>query len=241
MITLKSVIEDTDTKAGKIFDIFIQSLIVASLVAFSVGTIPDLSESTRAFLRVFEIISVLIFSLEYVLRIIVADKKLKYIFSFYGIVDLLAILPFYLSLGVDMRSLRALRLFRLFRVIKLIRFSKALQRFHIALKMAREELAIFFMATVLLLFLSGVGIYFFEYAAQPDVFTSVFSSLWWAVATLTTVGYGDIYPVTVGGKIFTFVILMIGLGIIAVPAGILSSSLSKAREMETSEPSPDNQ
>ena len=235
MISLKSVIEDTNTKAGRIFDIFIQSLIIASLVAFSVGTIPDLSEKTLAFLRVFEIISVLIFSVEYVLRIIVADKKLKYIFSFYGIIDLLAVLPFYLSLGVDMRSLRALRLFRLFRLIKLVRFSKALQRFNIGLKMAREELTIFFMATVLLLFLAGIGIYFFENAAQPEVFSSVFSSLWWAVATLTTVGYGDIYPVTVGGKIFTFVVLMIGLGIVAVPAGILSSSLSKAREMEKSE------
>jgi voltage-gated potassium channel len=94
---------------------------------------------------------------------------------------------------------------------------------------------VFFLATVLLLFLSGAGIYFFENPAQPEVFTSVFSSLWWTVATLTTVGYGDIYPITVGGKIFTFVILMIGLGIIAVPAGILSSSLSKARDMEKSE------
>lgn len=234
-MVLKSVIEDTDTRAGRIFDICIQTLIFASLVAFSIGTILDLSEKTLKGLRVFEIVTVLIFSVEYILRIIVSNKKLKYIFSFYGIVDMLAVLPFYLSLGVDLRSLRILRLFRLFRIIKLVRYSKALQRFRTALKIAREELVVFFLATVLLLFLSGAGIYFFENPAQPEQFSSVFSSLWWAVATLTTVGYGDIYPITAGGKIFTFVVLMIGLGIVAVPAGILSSSLSKAREIEKSE------
>ena len=235
MATLKSIIEDTDTRAGRIFDICIQVLIFASLVSFSVGTIPDLAENARRFLRIFEIITVLIFSVEYIIRIIVSDRKLKYIFSFYGIIDILAVLPFYLSIGVDLRSLRILRLFRLFRIIKLVRYSKALQRFRMALKIAQEELIIFFLATVLLLFLAGAGIYFFENPAQPEQFSSVFSSLWWAVATLTTVGYGDIYPITVGGKIFTFVVLMIGLGIVAVPAGILSSSLSKAREMERTE------
>jgi voltage-gated potassium channel len=231
-MTLKSVIEDTDTKAGRIFDICIQALIIASLVTFSFGTIPDLPEKTMKGLRIFEIITVLIFSVEYILRIIVSDKKLKYIFSFYGIVDLLAVLPFYLSLGVDLRALRILRTFRLFRVVKLVRYSKAMQRFHIALNIAKEELILFFFATVLLLFLSGAGIYFFENPVQPEQFSSVFTSLWWAVATLTTVGYGDIYPITTGGKIFTFLVLMIGLGMVAVPAGILSSSLSKARDVE---------
>ena len=233
MITLKSVIEDTNTRAGRIFDICIQILIFLSLVTFSIGTIPDLSENTQSFLRIFEIVTVLIFSIEYILRIIVSDKKLKYIFSFYGIIDLLAVLPFYLSMGIDLRSLRILRLFRLFRIIKLVRYTNALQRFRTALQIAREELLLFFIATALLLFLSGAGIYFFENPAQPEVFSSIFSSLWWAVGTLTTVGYGDIYPITAGGKIFTFIVLMIGLGIVAVPAGILSSSLLKARELET--------
>ena len=99
---VKAVIEDTSTLAGRIFDICIQVLIFASLVTFSIGTIPDLSEKTMEGLRVFEIITVLIFSVEYVLRIIVSDKKLKYIFSLYGIIDLVAVLPFYLSLGVDL-------------------------------------------------------------------------------------------------------------------------------------------
>jgi len=235
MTTLKSVIEDTSTKAGRIFDICIQVLIIASLVAFSLGTIPDLPKTTLRALRIFEIITVMIFSVEYILRIIVSDKKLKYIFSFYGIIDLAAILPFYLSFGVDLRSLRVLRLFRLFRIMKLMRYSKALRRFQIAFSIAREELILFFTATIIVVFLSGAGIYIFENPSQPEQFTSIFSSLWWAVATLTTVGYGDVYPITIGGKIFTFVILMIGLGIVAVPAGILSASLSKAREIEKSE------
>ena len=232
MEKLRRFIEETDTKAGKIFDISIQILIIASLICFSISTIPSLSNTFNNYLDYFEVFSITVFSVEYCLRIIVSKKRLKYIFSFYGIIDLFAILPFYLSLGIDLRSLRILRLFRLFRIIKLVRYSRALNRFHIALKYAKEELSIFFMAAILLIFLSGAGIYFFENPVQPEVFSSIFSSLWWAVATLTTVGYGDIYPITIGGKIFTFFILMIGLGIVAVPAGILSSSLSKAREIE---------
>jgi len=230
MEKLRRFIEDSDTKAGRTFDILIQILIVASLISFSISTIPDLSESSIRFLRYFQVFSVSIFSVEYLLRIIVAKRKLKYILSFYGLIDLIAILPFYLSFGVDLRSLRVLRMFRLFRLIKLVRYSKALSRYQRAMKIANEELAIFFFAAVMLIFLAGAGIYFFENSAQPDVFTSIFSSLWWAVATLTTVGYGDIYPITTGGKLFTFFILMIGLGIVAVPAGILASALSKARE-----------
>jgi len=235
MRRLKSVIEDTDTRAGKIFDICIQILIVGSLVTFSIGTIPGLSETSRQWLKYFEVFSVIIFSIEYILRIIVSSRKLKYIFSLYGIIDLLAILPFYLSLGIDLRSLRILRLFRLFRIIKLVRYSNAIKRFQTGLKIAREELLIFFMATTLLLFIAAAGIYLFENPAQPEVFTSIFSSLWWAIASLTTVGYGDIIPITVGGKVFTSFILLIGIGIVAFPAGILASSLAKAREMENEE------
>ena len=230
MEKLRRFIEDTDTRAGRSFDIFIQILIVASLISFSVSTIPVLSDSTIKFLRYFQVFTVSIFSIEYILRIVVAKRKLSYIFSFYGLIDLIAILPFYLSFGIDLRSLRVLRMFRLFRLIKLVRYSKALNRYQRALKLASEELIIFLFGVLILFFLAGAGIYFFENPAQPEVFTSIFSSLWWAVITLTTVGYGDIYPITVGGKIFTFFLLIIGLGIIAVPSGILASSLSKVRE-----------
>lgn len=98
--------------------------------------------------------------------------------------------------------------------------------------MAREEIVLFLFLTLILLYLSAVGIYYFEREAQPEEFASVFHSLWWAVATLTTVGYGDIYPITAGGKVFTFFMMIIGMGIIAVPAGLVASALTKAKEME---------
>jgi voltage-gated potassium channel len=109
----------------------------------------------------------------------------------------------------------------------LARYSSALRRFGRAFIDAKEELVVFTAFTLIILWLAAVGIYYCENAAQPELFSSVFHSLWWAVATLTTVGYGDIYPITVGGRLFTFLILMLGLSVVAVPAGILSSALSQ--------------
>ncbi len=212
------------------FTFGIQALIVASMLAFSLETLPDLSPAVRSGLAVFEIVSVVIFTVEYLARLIAAQNKVRFITSFFGVIDLLAILPFYLSFGFDLRSIRALRLLRLFRMLKLARYSAAIQRFHRALLLAKEELVLFAALTTILLFLSAVGIYQFENSAQPQVFASVFHSLWWAVVTLTTVGYGDVYPVTTGGKMFTFFVLLIGLGIVAVPTGIVSSALQQARE-----------
>ncbi|OQX94936.1 voltage-gated potassium channel [candidate division KSB1 bacterium 4572_119] len=223
---IKNIIEQNDTKSAKIFDFTIQALIIISLISFSIETIPDLNETLRKSLKILEIITITIFTFEYILRLIVSDRKLKFIFSFYGIVDLLAILPFYVSSGIDLRSIRVFRLFRLFRALKLFRYSDAINRFGRAFKQIKEELILFLFATCFLLFISAVGIYYFENPAQPEQFKSVFHCLWWAVATLTTVGYGDIYPITVGGKIFTFVMLIIGLGIIAVPTGLFASALT---------------
>ncbi|MBN71586.1 MAG: voltage-gated potassium channel [Gimesia sp.] len=232
MPTLKQVVEDSDTKAGKTFDLFIQAVIVISLVSFTIETLPDLSPTTRTFLRGIEIVSVIIFTVEYLARVLVASNRPAFIFSFFGIIDLLAILPFYLGMGLDLRSLRAFRLLRLVRIFKLARYSAAARRFHRAFLIAKEELALFLFATLIVIYLAAVGIYHFENPAQPEAFSSVFHSLWWAVSTLTTVGYGDIYPVTAGGKIFTFFILAAGLGIVSIPAGLVASALAKAREME---------
>lgn len=116
--------------------------------------------------------------------------------------------------------------------MKLTRYTRAIATFRKALNIAKEEVVLFLFATSLLLYLSAVGIYYFENSVQPDQFKSIFHSLWWAVATLTTVGYGDVYPITVGGKVFTFIILMIGLGIVAVPAGLVASALAKVRQEE---------
>jgi voltage-gated potassium channel len=230
--SLKQIVERNDTKWGRVFDLAIQSLIVVSLVSFSIETLPNLSAIAKEWLRFIEIGTVAVFSIEYLLRLWVSDRKRGYAFSFFGIIDLLAILPFYLSIGIDLRSIRALRFLRLFRAFKVVRYSKAIQRFHRAFLIAKEEIVLFLCVAVLVLYFAAVGIYYFENEAQPEKFASVFHTLWWAVATLTTVGYGDVYPVTAGGKIFTFFVLLVGLGIVSVPAGLVASALSKAREME---------
>ena len=231
MKRIKKIVEDRDTRAGRVFDWFIQSLIILSLVSYSVETIPNLSDQARQILRWIEVGTIAIFTVEYLLRILVANKILGYILSPFGIIDLLAILPFYITTGMDLRAIRAFRLLRLFRTLKLVRYSDAVQRFHLALKLAKEELILFFSVAAIVLFLSAVGIYNFERVAQPEAFGSIFHSLWWAVATLTTVGYGDVYPITVGGKIFTFFVLMVGLSLIAAPAGIIASALTEARKI----------
>ncbi|HHI81416.1 MAG TPA: ion transporter [Planctomycetes bacterium] len=223
---LKRIVEDNDTRAGRFFDLGIQILIILSLISFSIETLPNLSLFGQKVLWLLEISCVTIFSIEYFFRVLVADSKLKFAFSFYGLIDLFAILPFYLSTGIDLRSIRVFRLLRLFRIFKLFRYSRAINRFRLAFLNIKEELVIFLIATSFLLYISSIGIYYFEHEAQPGQFSSVFHCMWWAVATLTTVGYGDVYPITIGGKVFTFFILMIGLGIVAVPAGLIASALT---------------
>ena len=226
------IVEDHESPQGKIFDYFIQILILLSLIAFAVDTLPSNSPFLEDFLNHFELFCVVIFSIEYVLRVYVAKNPFDYIFSFYGIIDFLAIIPFYLRGVVDLRFVRAFRIFRIFRVLKLIRYNKALDRFGTAANIVREEIILFLVVTVILIFLSSAGIYYFEHQAQPEVFQSVFHSAWWSIVTLTTVGYGDVYPITIGGKMFTFFVLMIGVGLVTVPAGLVATALSKARELE---------
>lgn len=232
---IKSIVEINDNKKSKYFAFFIQALILLSVITFSIETIPNLKPQTRTILQSIELFSVIIFSLEYLLRIYVADNKPKFIFSFFGIIDFLAILPFYLSFGIDLRSLRALRFLRLFRILKLVRYNRAMNHFTRAIKSAKEEIFLFIFITLILIYFSAVGIYYFENQAQPEHFSSIFDSLWWAIITLTTVGYGDVYPITVGGKVFTFIILMIGLGIVAIPTGIISSALTKSVDKKEDE------
>lgn len=229
---LRSVVEDNTTKKGKVFDFIIQALIFLSLIAFSIETLPNLPEWIINLLKAFETFCIYIFLAEYVLRVFVSKKPFNYIFSFYGIIDFLAIAPYFISSFVDLRFLRAFRIFRIFRVLKLVRYNKAIRRVTIAAKEVKEEVALFLIATLILIFIVSAGIYFFENEAQPDKFQSVFHSMWWTIVTLTTVGYGDVYPITVGGKIFTFFILILGLGIVTIPAGLVASALSKAREIE---------
>jgi voltage-gated potassium channel len=173
---------------------------------------------------------VAVFTLEYLLRNITAVRPLSYALSFWGFVDLIAIAPFYLSLGVDLRAARALRLLRLFQILKVFRHSG--ERLVAAFKSVRGELLVFAGFALIVFYLSGVGIYLFENAAQPEAFASIPHGLWWALTTLTTVGYGDVYPITVGGRIFTMIVLILGLGIIAVPTGLIASALTEVRKEE---------
>ena len=224
---LRNIVIENNTKSGRRFDLITQALIILSLVSFSFETLPNLDDGTKELLNIFETISVCIFSAEYLLRVFLNKKPFKYIFSFFGIIDLLAILPFYLASGIDLRSVRIFRLFRLFRVFKLLQYNDALDRVSDAFSSVKKELVVFGVATIFMLYVAAVGIYYCENPAQPEQFKSVFHSLWWSVTTLTTVGYGDIYPITIGGKIFTTFVVFIGMGMVAIPTGLLASAFSK--------------
>ncbi|MDB2314426.1 ion transporter, partial [Flavobacteriaceae bacterium] len=171
-------------------------------------------------------------SFEYLYRIRLAylDKRMKgvkkYIFSTFGLIDLISILPFFLNqfVKVDGRFLRILRLFRLTRIFKLGRDSSSLQLFVSALKGVQNELKFTLFLSALAILFSASAIYYLENEVQPEKFSSITESIWWATVSLATVGYGDVYPVTVGGKVFASVISLIGIGIVAIPTGIISAS-----------------
>jgi voltage-gated potassium channel len=184
------------------------------------------------FFHYFELISILIFSFEYLYRIVVSYKEKQwsgvknYVFSFFGLIDLVSILPFYLKQFVllDGRFFRILRLFRLTRVFKLGRDSKSLKLFIKALSAVKSELKFTLFLSVLTILFSASAIYFLENKAQPEVFSSITASIWWATVSLATVGYGDIVPVTIWGKVFASIISLVGIGIVAIPTGIISAS-----------------
>lgn len=213
---------------GKL-DWIIATLILVSVIGFSIETLPDLKPLTRSLLLYVEWFTIVIFAAEYIYRVYRAKRKTAFIFSFYGLIDLIAFAPYILFPFLDFRALRLLRFLRFIRIMKLARYNDAIQRFGRALAMAKEEIVISVISTAVLVYLSAIGIYYFEHPAQPDVFKSVFDALWWAIATVTTVGYGDVYPITTGGRIFTMVILFLGLGLVAGTTGIFSSALLKSR------------
>ena len=210
----------------------IELLVVANLIALAFETLPDLSPFWRQALWSFEVFCAAVYTVEYGVRLYLARPRWKYATSFYGIIDLLAIAPFYLMVAFNLQAVRAFRLLRLLRLFKLVRYTNAVHRFHRAFVIARDDLVLFGVIALIVLYLSAIGIYHFEHEAQPERFSSVFDSLWWAVATLTTVGYGDIFPVTAGGRMFTFIVLVCGLGVIAVPSGLMASALSRVRAEE---------
>ena len=234
MDNLKQFIEGK-TKFGHSFEIFIQVLILVSLASLTVETLPNISVIQKNFLSYVDNIIVFIFIIEYILRVWVSEKKRKFVFSFYGIADLLAILPSLFLLGFDLQFIRVLRFLRVFRLLKLARYNKALDRVQRAFGIAKEELFIFITTITSMLYFASVGIYQFEHAAQPENFGSIFDSFWWSIVTLTTVGYGDVVPITIGGKLFTMFFLILGVGIIAAPTGLMASAISRAHHEEAEE------
>ena len=192
----------------------------------------SLSLAYGTYFHIFEIISIVIFSSEYLYRIGHAAYKngfsgsMGYVFSFYGIIDLISILPFYLNqvIKVDGRFFRILRLFRLTRIFKIGRKSKSLKVFTRALMSVKNELSFTLFLSVLTVLFSASDIYYLENEAQPDKFSSITESIWWATVSLATVGYGDVYPVTVGGKIFASLISLVGIGVVAIPTGVISAA-----------------
>lgn len=216
---------------------FIYTLIFLNVAVLIVSSYHRIQQQWSLFFYGFEVFSVLAFTLEYLLRLWTADlleryegpawkKRLRFVFSFLGLVDLLAILPFYLPMVmvVDLRMLRILRLFRLLRIFKMKRFSRSMRTLRDVMVECRTDLSVTLLVAFVLLLISSTLMYYVEGEAQPDKFASIIHSFWWSVATLTTVGYGDIYPVTGLGKFLSAIIALIGIGFVALPTGIISSA-----------------
>lgn len=224
-----------EDRISRSFDFLILILIFFNVLAVVLETVQTLEENYRAYFFLFELCSVVVFSIEYLARIWSSTSQVAYRRPFRGrlkfaltpmaLIDLLAILPFFLVfLTIDMRFVRALRLFRLFRVFKLVRYSNSLRLFGNVIRNRKEELVITATIMFVLIILTSSFIYFAEHEAQPDKFSDIPSSMWWAIVTLTTVGYGDVYPVTPLGKIFAAIIAVLGIGMFALPTGILGAS-----------------
>ncbi|NVJ89137.1 MAG: ion transporter [Flavobacteriaceae bacterium] len=222
---------------SKYFISFIYGLIILNVIVLIFESYEDYRTSFSNFFYYFEVVSVIIFTIEYILRLWSSDldkkvkgssfiKRIKFAISTFGLIDLVAILPFYLPLilTVDLRVIRILRLFRLLRIFKLGRYSKSLKTIAEVLRSTKSELAITGIVAFIFLVLSSTIMFYFEHEAQPDKFASIGHSFWWAVATLTTVGYGDVFPITTMGKFMSGIIAIIGIGFIALPTGIISSA-----------------
>jgi voltage-gated potassium channel len=219
-------------------DMFLIALILANVVAIVLGSVSSIYAVYRDLLYAFEVISIIIFTVEYVARVWSCvdghnhayrgglKGRLRYMVTPLAIIDLLAILPFYLTLFFAI-DLRFLRIFRLFRILKLTRYSGALAALLAVLQEESKTFYAAFFVLVLLLLLSSCGIYLIEHNVQPEAFGSIPAAMWWAITTLTTVGYGDVTPVTPMGKLFGGFITLIGTGMVALPAGIIAAGFSK--------------
>ena len=234
--------DHTGNRASSIFDGAIVSLIAVNVVLVILDTFDGLPGWAISLFRNIEMSSIVVFTIEYLLRLWIAPLKFpemrplwavsKHMLSFMAIVDLLAILPSYLPFlfPIDLRVLRMVRLLRLLRLLKVNRYTTALSSIVDVFRRKSAQLVSSMLVVSLLMVMSSVLIYTVENPVQPDMFRNAFSGLWWAVATFTTVGYGDIYPVTAAGRVISAVIALLGIGLVAVPTGIVSAGFVERLE-----------
>ena len=234
-------------RPSRFVDLCLIALISASVIAVILESMPSLERRYGEEFLLFEVVTVAIFSVEYLLRIWTAvefeehrglspwQARLRYVTSFHAVIDLLAILPFYLLVfgvfgHVDMRFLRAVRLLR---VLKLTRYSAAMNMLIITFRENGKALGAAFLILVTVMLMAATGMYYFERQAQPEDFGSIPAAMWWAFATLTTVGYGDVTPITNGGKVFGALITVVGIGMVALPTSILATGYSQQLRLST--------
>jgi len=229
---LHEIIYEADTPAGKLFDIVLLFLIIISVILVALESIDDFYNRYSSFLNISEWIITIFFTIEYIVRIIAVHRPIKYIISFYGIIDLLSTIPKYLSLffigSQSLVTLRALRLLRVFRILKMTRYIGESNTLIKALMSSRAKIGVFIFSVLVICIIFGTIMYMVE--SSESGFTSIPESIYWCIVTLTTVGYGDIAPMTPLGQFIASVIMIMGYGIIAVPTGIVTVELTEQKK-----------
>ncbi|MDN6280620.1 MAG: ion transporter [Psychroflexus sp.] len=232
---IHEIIYEADTKKGRIFDIILLIAISFSIVLVLLDSVQSIYDKYHDYFYYAEWVITIIFTIEYILRVVCIRKPKKYIFSFYGIIDLLSTLPLYISFmftaSYALMTLRALRLLRVFRILKVTRYIGASNRLRVALRSSVPKIMIFIFSIIIISFIAGTIMYLVE--GPEHGFTSIPVSIYWTIVTLTTVGFGDIHPVTPLGQSIATIIMVLGYGIIAVPTGIVSSELVNAKPDQT--------
>ena len=221
-----------DLKNNARFEMVISVAVFASIAIMALETFALPAGLTEA-LFIADVTLSLVFVAEYLLRVATAENKRGYITSFYGIIDLVAILPILVHAAASVRVLRLLRVLRVLRLLKLKRYNDALDRYRQALKLIAAEAVLFTGVAFIFIISFAFMIYEVEHEAQPEKYRNIFDSIWWAVISLTSVGFGDLYPVTTAGRLLTLAMVLTGMGIVAVPTALLASALSRVHNVES--------
>tara|TARA_B110000196_G_scaffold190798_1_gene163491 strand:- start:607 stop:1434 length:828 start_codon:yes stop_codon:yes gene_type:complete len=228
------IIFEADTVTGKLFDVILLAAILLSIIGVMLESVDEIDKKYHELIMAFEWGFTILFTIEYFFRIYAVNRSFKYIFSFMGIVDLLAIIPTYLIFIFPavhwMSVIRAIRLIRIFRIFKLSRYLRGAHTMQIALRSSRPKIIVFLLSVMLLVIILGTLMYIIENSARTNGFENIPNSIYWSIITLTTVGYGNIVPMTILGKIVASFIMILGYGIIAVPTGIVTAEFSRKRK-----------